>query len=682
MRPANIIVGAMGRSKPTTGYLWTEEGERREATLAEVAPVLPVSRTYTFAVPTDMEESLGVGRRVMVPIGRKGRLVHGFVVGLDRGVWDSTLRCVDSMLDSASFLTPDLVRLGREIAVHYACPLGRTLKAMTPEAVRRRAGFKTIRFARLVRPLEDLLESKGRIGLKQRAVLETLAAQSEPTVVGELLDRAGASAATLRGLVRKGWVDITQEKVVAADADNDARTGANKDRPTMAEPTFELNAEQRVAMESIGPKIDEQRFCATLLYGVSGSGKTEVYIRAIRQVVATGRQAIFLVPEIVLTTQLAGRLASRFSNVALMHSGLTDAQRSVMWHQVARGERDVVIGTRSAVFSPCPKLGLIVVDEEQEASFKNLQAPRFHVRDVALMRGRQLGIPVVMGSATPSIEVWHRSAHHPDYQRVMLRRRVKNLPMPKVIIVDMQDEKVELGKTVAISRTMERMLGETLDRSEQALILMNRRGSATRIFCPACKSRIECPNCNVNLVVHTATGQSICHYCQLRIPTPTVCPTLNCGQRLVQLGLGTQRVTEVLSMLFPKARIERVDSDTMTHRDKYQWIISAFEAREIDILVGTQMIAKGLDFPFVSFVGVVNADPTALSSDFRAHERLFQLITQVAGRAGRADAPGRVVVQTTMPELEGLKYALEHDYESFATAELEIRHRVGMPPFR
>ncbi len=664
----------MGRShvSDTSGHLWVEEGEQQEGVVAEVAPLIPTNRTYSFSVPEPLGGSPALGQRVLVPLGRRGRLVEGFVVGLDRRVWESTLRPIDSLVDSASFLTPELLELGREIAVHYACPLGRTLKALTPEAVRRESGLKTVRYVRLMKPVEEIVDSGKRLSEKRRRILETLAPEHEPVPVDPLLDSTGVSPAVLRAMAHEGWVEITVRKILV-----------EADPPDVAliEPTFELNEEQRQALEKIHTEIDAGRFSVTLLFGVSGSGKTEVYIRAIRRVVAAGRQAILLVPEIVLTTQLVGRLASRFPDVAVNHSGLTDGERSRLWRQVAVGDKKVIIGTRSAIFAPCPALGLICVDEEQETSYKNLQAPRFNVRDVAIMRGNRLGIPIVLGSATPSIETWYNTEHRSHYRRVCIHRRVKDLPMPDVHIVDMRDEYVEQKRMVVFSRLMERLLAETLHRNEQALLLMNRRGYANRIYCPACKTSIVCPNCNVNLVVHSVRGQSICHYCRSRIETPTVCPNVTCGERLIQSGVGTQRVEDVLATLYPRARVQRVDSDTMRHRDQYQQIVDDFEARKIDVLVGTQMIAKGLDFPHVSFVGVVHADTSALAADFRAHERLFQLITQVAGRAGRADASGRVVVQTTTPALPALRHALKHDYQSFVAEELPARQRAGLPPF-
>ncbi len=673
VQPASQTVMGRTRNRNTSGHLWVEEGEQREGLIAEVAPIIPTTRTYSFTVPPSMEGSLALGQRVMVPLGRRGRAVAGFVVGLDRRTWDSTLRPIDTVVDDASYLTPDLIELGREIAKHYACPLGRTLKAMTPEAVRQQRGLVTVRYARLVRTPDEIRDSGTRITEKRRALIDALAASVDPVPVERLLGETGSSQAILRSLVKEGSIAIDVHKEIrncpAADS-------------SLHEPAYELNEEQQTALGAIQAEIDAKQFSATLLFGVSGSGKTEIYIHAMRRVVKSGRQAILLVPEIVLTTQLVQRLTSRLADVAVSHSGLTDAQRSVVWRQVAAGEKKVVIGTRSAVFAPCPNLGLICVDEEQETGYKNLQAPRFNVRDVAVMRAKQLNIPVVLGSATPLVETWYHSEHRSDYRRAMLHRRVRELPMPKVYVVDMHNEEADLRRAVVLSRLMERLLAETLDRGEQAILLMNRRGFARRIYCPACRMRLACPNCNVSLVVHRTTGRSICHYCRAQIVTPTVCPNVTCGEKLIQTGLGTQQIESILAERFPDARIHRVDSDAMKHREQYQRIVDDFGARKIDILVGTQMIAKGLDFPFVSFVGVVHAETSALAADFRAHERLFQLITQVAGRAGRADTPGRVVVQTTTPELPALRHALKHDYESFVTEELQARHRAGLPPFR
>jgi len=509
-------------------------------------------------------------------------------------------------------------------------------------------------------------------GTKQRKLLEVLAGCDGAMAAGALLKAAEASSASLKSLIQKGLIQTEIREEIPAVPDGGG---------PVIDPELSLTDGQEEALRVIRGKIEQNRFSVTLMFGVSGSGKTEVYIRAIQQVLGQGRQGIMLVPEIALTTQMVHRLTSRFEHVAVNHSGLTDRHRSLLWGEIRSGSREVVIGTRSAVFAPCPNLGLVVVDEEQETSYKNLQAPRFHVRDVAIARAKQLGIPCILGSATPSVEVWHRSETHPDYTRVTLGRRVKDLPMPNVLVVDMRDEQAERKFSPVISRAMEQELARTLDRKEQAIILVNRRGYASRLFCPACRMRVECPNCQVGFVVHTATGQSKCHYCQRRITTPTHCANPSCGAALKHAGVGTQRVEQVLGELFPSASITRADSDTMTHRTKYEQLIEALQQRRIDVLVGTQMIAKGLDFPFVSFVGVVNADPTSLVSDFRAQERLFQLVTQVAGRAGRAETPGRVVVQTTFPDICALEFAPTHDYPSFAEKELADRQHLGWPPF-
>jgi len=405
----------MRRSRATdsTGYLWVEDGEPKEGMVAEVAPVLPVAHTYSFTVPPSMEAALSLGQRVMVPLGRRGRPTVGFVVGLDRRAWDSTLRPVGSLVDAGSFLTADLIELGREISAHYCCPLGQTLKAITPEAVRKQRGLSKVRYARLIRTPDEIRADGKRIGAKRQAVIEALSGSPEPIRMEELLRQTASSVGILQAMSKDGWVEVSVRHELQAEDEADGPA---------VEPSFELNEEQRSALGQINAAIEADRFSVTLLFGVSGCGKTEVYIQAMRRVLEAGRQAILLVPEIVLTTQLVGRLAARFPRVAVNHSGLTEAARSLQWRRIAAGDKQVVIGTRSAVFAPCPKLGLICVDEEQETSFKNLQAPRFHVRDVAIMRGKQLDIPIVLGSATPSLETWYKSEHRADYRRLVIQR--------------------------------------------------------------------------------------------------------------------------------------------------------------------------------------------------------------------------------------------------------------------
>jgi primosomal protein N' (replication factor Y) (superfamily II helicase) len=654
-----------------TGRLWIESGDDAVGPVATVAPIAPVEKTYTFRIPADIAETLTPGQRVLIPQGRRGRLAEAFCISIDQGSWTNTLRAIDSVIDEQSFLSAELLELGRWIAHHYACPLGRTLAALVPQTVRKQSGYRTVRMVRLAQSVSDIESSGSRLGPKQRAVLEHLDRADGSVIVGDLLTTCGASTATLRSMAGRGWIaiDVTREAPAAPDFDLPAD-----------EPDFELNEEQEAAAERLAEVIGEDRFLAVLLYGVSGSGKTEVYIRTMHRVLDAGRQVILLVPEIALTTQLVTRLASRFRGVAVIHSGLTGVQRSLTWAAIRSGEKRVIIGTRSAVFAPCPQLGLIVVDEEQESSYKNLRAPRFHVRDVAIVRARALSIPVVLGSATPSLESWHNCERFAHFEKINLSHRVRDLPMPTVTVVDVNDEFKENSGIPLVSRVLVHRLGKALERGEQAVILVNRRGFATQLMCGSCGHRVVCPDCAISLVYHAPSNEIVCHYCNRREAAPQRCPDASCGSRLVRRGGGTQRVQERIERLFPEARVRRVDSDTMRHERTYRQVVTAFENRELDVLIGTQIVAKGLDFPHVSFVGVIGADLTSVT-DFRASERLFQLIAQVAGRAGRAEATGQVVLQTRSPHLASLRCAVDHDYDAFVVQELELRRKTQMPPF-
>lgn len=657
------------RAHPESQFLWIESGETKTGTVVTVAPVAPLDRLYSYMLPSALTGRIEPGQRIRVPIGKRGRLTDGFCVSLDQRSWDATLKPVHSLIDERSFLTADLLDLGTWLSRYYGCPLGRTLAALVPETVRRQAGFRRVTLVRRTDQPEDPAD---HLGVKQREILTRLLSVQTPTDATLLLRECDASTTTLRSLVRRGLV-ATETHRLPADA------------PTVevpaVEPAFALNDAQRAAVDQVCEMIDGGGFRVAYLFGVSGSGKTEVYIHAIRRVLAAGRQAIFLVPEIALTTQLVSRLASRFRDVAVIHSGLTGVQRSLTWSAIHDLRRRVIIGTRSAVFAPCPALGLIVVDEEQEPSYKNLRAPRYHVRDVAIKRAQQLGIPVLLGSATPSLESWHNCARHAHYRRIDLPRRVRGLPMPELQIIDMNGEYKESTGVPDLSHQLVRALHRAFDRGEQAILLINRRGYATWIGCPRCRHRIRCTQCDVSVVYHSARRELLCHYCGRRSPAPTQCPNPSCGGKLIHVGIGSQRVEELLRKLFPNARLARADSDTMRHPDAYRKLIVDVESREIDCVVGTQMIAKGLDFPFVSLVGVIGADATLAGADFRASERLFQLVTQVAGRAGRADAPGHVVIQTLAPDHPALTAAAHGDFAAFATDELKLRQRTALPPF-
>jgi primosomal protein N' (replication factor Y) len=707
------------------GQLWTEQVAEKVGPVAGVAPVAALDKLYSYSIPAEFADRVRPGMRVEVPFGRKGTRRLGFCVSVSQENWTTTLKPLLAVMDHEPLLSPRLLELGKWLSEYYCAPLGRALEAMVPAAVRRQSGFRRVRRLRLtaageravvvgsaVRTMSEVGPHSGPYGVGtgeatppapplsrggEEAVAcggEAAAPQSAIRIprltakrmaVLARLQRAGGAVEIeeLRreGLASAGAIKVLREAgLIAEDITKEPPAAPQFDRPA-EDPRFELNPDQAAAIGRIESWLDPPTFRVGLLFGVSGSGKTEVYVRCIRRVIDAGRQAILLVPEIALTAQTTHRLAARFHDVVVLHSGLTDSQRSLIWSEIARGKKKVIIGTRSAVFAPCPNLGLIVVDEEQEPSFKNQQSPRFHTRDVAIKRAQLESVPIVLGSATPSLETWANCSRLPHYELLRLPRRVAGLPLPRVDVVDMQVEHRARKGIHLMSRLMEQLLGETLQRGEQAVLLLNRRGYASFLFCPSCEQRIVCPNCQTNMIFHKTTGMAQCHYCRAHFPVPSRCPNENCRHTLVRFGMGTQRVEEELASKFPKARVRRVDSDTMERAAQYEEIVTAFERREIDVLVGTQMIAKGLDFPFVSFVGVISADTALSIPDFRAAERTFQLVTQVAGRAGRAQAAGRVVVQTFVAEVHALKHAVTHDYESFAAAELLTRQKLRLPPY-
>jgi primosomal protein N' (replication factor Y) len=581
------------------------------------------------------------------------------------------LKPILQIVDPEPLLDASLISLAHWISRYYCCPPGRALTAMVPEPVRRRSGFRKVRRVRLAKAVADIEAAGHRIGPKQQQVLAYLSKHADAVDLDRLKHDVGCSSAPVNAAVDRGWVVI--------DIDRQPKWGPDFDRP-IEEPDFELNTDQVRAVNAARLAVEAARFQVLLLFGVAGSGKTEVYIRAIRDVVARGRQAIMLVPEIALTTQLVDRLARRFSDVAVIHSRLTGVQRSLVWSDIALGRKRVIIGTRSAVFAPTRDLGLIVVDEEQDSSYKNQQSPRFNSRDVAIVRAQQASIPVLLGSATPSLEMWHNVTRLPNYSVVELPCRVAGLPMPKVRVVPMQAERRTRSGFHVLSQPLESELRESLRQGEQAVLLLNRRGHSSSVFCPRCGWTAVCPHCDINLVYHKSSGVLHCHRCATRKDVPQVCPDSSCGGTPLRFGMGTERVEEELRRKCPEARIVRADSDTMVRGEQYEELIAQFEAGQLDVLVGTQMIAKGLDFPLVSFVGVISAETSLMVSDFRAGERTFQLMNQVAGRAGRARGHGKVIVQTDMPDMPPIRLAVAGDYVAFARQELETRTALALPP--
>ena len=629
-----------------------------------VAPAANVWGDYDYLWPAALGEP-AIGQRVRVPFGRGNRKTLGFVIDIDRKPSEIKLKQVDELIDPQPLLGESLRQLGEWISQYYLAPLGMALAAMVPSSVGRHAP-RTETVAHL---LADPADWPKRLGGRQRRVLDELFEARkqgvEPLGLEQLRHHSGGSRDTIRRLAQRELIRLESRPVTLEQLDD-----------AVEEDPFELNADQRQVLAAVRGRLDKG-FSVTLLHGVTASGKTEVYLRAIREVIAAGKQAILLVPEIALAMQTLERLARRLPRVAVLHSGLTAAQRAFHYGQIRDGHASVVIGPRSAVFAPTADLGLVIVDEEHEGSYKQDTVPRYHGRDVAIKRASLAGVPVLLGSATPSLESLH-NVHNKRYHLLTLPRRIRGLPMPKLHLVELRKE-ISPKRIELIGRTLEAKLAERLDRSEQAILLMNRRGYASFVFCPSCRWQFECRDCSRAMVYHRAIRLATCHYCQATAEVPPACPA--CGKKLILFGLGIQRIEAELARKFPNAVVARMDSDTMTSPKQFQRVFEQFERGEVDILLGTQMVAKGLDFPKVTLVGVVSADTALAIPDFRAAERTFQLVVQVAGRAGRGTGGGEVVVQTWHPRDPAIQFALEHDYSGFAMSEMPLRESAGVPPF-
>lgn len=620
---------------------------------------------YDYLFPRKLG-SPAVGQRVRVPFGKGNRKTVAFITAVGEASTAHSLKSVAEVLDAESPFDANLWELGRWISRYYLTPLGMVLAAMIPSAV----GKHAPRHETVVYLAAEPAEWPRRLGLRQRMVLDSLLEARkqgvEPLSLEELLQHSGAGRETFQRLWKQGLLRTETRRVAL-----DSPAGQSEDDP------FDLHEDQRAVLRALEPKLTAGAFSVTLLHGVTGSGKTEVYLRAIRQVVQAGKQAILLTPEIALATQTVTRLAQRLPRVAILHSALTDAQRACYWRQIRDGEASVVIGPRSAVFAPTRNLGLLIVDEEHEPSYKQDTAPRYHGRDVAVKRASLAAAPVILGSATPSLES-HGNVLRGRYELLRLPNRVRGLPLPQLKIVPLRED-LPRGRIELLGRTLTAGMARTLDRNEQIILLMNRRGYASHVFCPSCRWVLHCDHCLRPLVWHQAIQLCLCHHCNHKTELPEFCPA--CKGKVVLFGYGIQRIEDELARKFPHARTARMDSDTMTSPKQFQRVLEQFAAGEIDILLGTQMVAKGLDFPRVSLVGVVSADISLVLHDFRAAERTFQLIVQVAGRAGRGKTAGEVIVQTLYADDPAIQFARTHDYASFAACELENRRQARLPPY-
>lgn len=620
--------------------------------------------------------SPAVGARVVVPLG--SRTVTGVVVGLPAAADLSgpDLKLVRQVLDHDAFIPVDVLELAQWTAEYYGAGPGETIAAVLPPKARgtRADAHKTVRMAAATAAGIEALAGGAALTPRQREAMALLAGAPAglPTPV---LAARGIGADLVGRLARKHLVSLRRERV-----DRDPFLTAPSGRPP-DDPNRPLTDEQARALDRLSRLAAAGEFRVALLQGVTGSGKTEVYVRLANAVRDAGRRVLMLVPEIALTPAIWWIFRHVFGErVAIQHSGLSDGERHDQWQQIRRGEIDVVVGTRSAVFAPLPDVGLIVVDEEHDASYKQEESPRYNGRDVAIVRGQRAGALVVLGSATPSLESSY-NARAGRYERVVLERRVLERPLAAVSVVDMREEYADVGPDVVLSRALIGAVAARLERGEQSLVLLNRRGFATSVFCRQCSGTLECPNCSVSLVVHGegAARRGRCHYCNYSVRVPAACPSC-AGPYLEQAGFGTERVEAEVKRACPGARVARLDRDAVRHKGALGRLLTRFRDGDIDVLVGTQMIAKGHDFPRVTFVGVVSADVGLGMADFRASERTFQLLTQVAGRAGRGERPGEAVIQTIFPTHYSIQLACRQDYESFYERELTFRRAMRYPP--
>lgn len=630
-----------------------------------------------YRVPHEHAGKLAVGSLVSVPLGK--RVANGIVLSLSAkpstpGLAAEKVRPFYKLLFPTPVIDQNLVELGDWVASYYAAPRQVVLRLFVPAGVWK-GGVRSAMTTWLLLSDGVSIDSLGRSPRQREIVLALEAAPSRELPLEKLPGKRSGTLSMARKMEKEGLLRVELRP------SGDPLHG--DDGIVSVEPP-EPNAEQVVAIKRISELLQEDAPRPLLLFGVTGSGKTEVYIRAIDEVVERGRSALLLVPEIALTPQTMERMRARFEHtgkgVALLHSGLSEGERYGEWCRIVSGEARIVIGPRSAVFAPVRDLGIIVVDEEHEPSYKQDTSPRYHGRDVAVMRGKICGCPVILGSATPSLESLH-NVHGDKYHLCRLEKRVDDCELPVVRVVDLRREpRPEGGAPAIFSVELARQIRLRLERREQVILFLNRRGYARSQQCLACGHAVGCPHCSMTLTYHRKREQLLCHICGHQQRPARACP--ECGDASIRAsGFGTERVEAALDQQFPQARVARVDSDTVARKGRLQEVLDDFKTGRIDILVGTQMIAKGLHFPGVTLVGVLQADLGLQTPDFRAAERVFQLLTQVAGRAGRGDLAGEVVVQAFSPESPAIQFARHQDFDGFARQELEMRKAFGYPPY-
>lgn len=634
----------------------------------------PSELVFDYMIPDDMH--VVTGCRVRIPLRNRDSTGTVLEIGPPPQT-NYNLRPVSKLIDPEPLITPQLMKLGKWIADYYVAPLELVMRALLPESVRQEMHSEKTRKIVEIKQMPDTetLEKLAKRAPKQHIILKLLESNSG---IMSLKDLGGGSVtAAVKSLVKKDYVLLKEETV---------RRDPDEDQEFLESTPLKLNPEQVVALEKIvNPATNDKGIPKPiLLLGVTGSGKTEVYLQAVQHALDQGKSALILVPEISLTPQTVQRFKSRFAGlqdqVAVLHSHLSQGERFDEWHRIRKGEARIVIGARSAIFAPLTNVGIIVVDEEHENTYKQETAPRYHGRDIAVLRAHFEKAVVVLGSATPSLESF-QNTQSGKYELVRLDQRVDSHSMPIMRVLDMRIEaQKQKGRLAILSDRLRLSMEKKLENGEQIILFLNRRGFARSLQCPPCGHVCECQHCSIPLTYHRTEDRLMCHMCGYTSLPPKKCPS--CGDEAIRMqGFGTQKVEEVIQKVFPQARMARIDADTMRRKNALRDTLNKFKAHKIDIIIGTQMIAKGLHFPNVTLVGVLNADLGLHVPDFRAGERTFQLLTQVAGRAGRGELEGEVIIQTFTPHSPSVQFARHHDFDGYAEQELQFRNKFLYPPF-
>ncbi len=643
--------------------------------------VWQTNKIYDYLVPEELHGKIREGQYVRVLFGKGNRAEVALVLKL-KETSDSNykLKTIDSLVEEEPVLNAEQLEILKFVVKRYACTYGSAMHQMVPALVTKRTGRSQLVVSLVSEELaREALESEAVGSIQQIRALEWLLDVEEITLA-DLMQELSISRSPIDTLAKNGLVKIRSVKFTAEELQNKEKT--EEEIHEVSGIGVELNDEQQAAVDAVVNTPGKKEF---LLFGVTGSGKTEVYLRITEQILKEGGSVLYLVPEISLTPQTVARIRAHFpTGIAVLHSRMTAKERYDSWKMIQRGEVNIVVGARSAVFAPIQNLKLIIIDEEHDSSYKADTMLRYSARDVARFRANKAGIKLLLGSATPSVETFY-AAKLGYIQLLQLKKRaVSGAVLPKVDIIDMQEEHAAKN-TSMFSRKLYTAMKEALSRDEQVMLLLNRRGFSQNVYCTSCRSMIRCPDCDVPMTLHTKTmGRHkllICHYCGKVIPQPDTCPYCESDYLSVR-GDGVQKLEDWSAEDFPNARVIRMDQDTTSYRGAHEKILSAFRDHEADILVGTQMIAKGHDFPKVSVVGILGADSVLWQSDYRARERAFQLLAQISGRAGRGDVPGHVFIQTLSPDSEIYSFAATQDYERFFESEIKYREQLSYPPFK